>query len=172
VVKRIRQLWREKRWFRWTVEILVILGVYLAIRAWQTSGTVEGPAPALAAAAIDGEAIDLGELRGEPVMVHFWATWCGVCRAEEHNVKAVSEDHRVVTVATQSGSPAELGEYAREAGLEAPIVPDPTGRLAQAWGVRSMPTSFIVDPDGTIRYVEVGYTTEIGMRARLWLAGL
>jgi alkyl hydroperoxide reductase subunit AhpC len=51
-----------------------------------------------------------------------------------------------------------------------PIVLDPDGRLARAWGVRSLPTSFVVDREGEIRTVEVGYTTELGLRARLWLA--
>lgn len=171
-MERIRRLWREKRWLRWTVEGLLVLAVYLGIRAWQTRGAADGPAPELVATTIEGERIALSELADGPVMVHFWATWCGVCRAEEHNVRAVSEDHTVVTVATRSGSPADLAEYARDNGLEAPIVSDPTGQLAAAWGVSSLPTSFIVDPDGDIRHVEVGYTTEIGMRVRLWLAGL
>lgn len=150
---------------------MVVL-LFVGVHTWQTRGTAEGPAPQLVGTTIAGEPVALSELRGEPLMVHFWATWCGVCRAEEHNVKAVSEDHRVITVATRSGSPAELSAYAREAGLEAPILSDPTGGLAAAWGVRSLPTSFIIDADGAIRHVQVGYTTELGMRARLWLAGL
>ncbi len=167
---RLRTLWRENKWVRRTVEALIIVAAFLAVRAWQTHGTAEGRAPALTATTLSGEAVSLAALRGEPVLVHFWATWCGVCEAEEGNVVSVAEDHRVVTVATRSGGPAEVGAYVREHGFDAPVVLDPDGRLAAAWGVRSLPTSFVLDPDGTIRHVEVGYTTELGMRARLWLA--
>lgn len=150
----------------------MVLGVFVAIRAWQSRGTADGPAPAFAATTLGGDAISLAALEGEPVLVHFWASWCGVCRAEEGNVEAVAGDHRVVTVATRSGGVEEVSSYVREHGLEAPVVLDPAGRLAAEWGVRSLPTSFVLDPQGRIRHVEVGYTTELGLRARLWLAGL
>ena len=50
------------------------------------------------------------------------------------------------------------------------MVNDPDGRLAGAWGVHAVPATFIVDTNGEIRFVEVGYTTGLGLRLRLWLA--
>jgi thiol-disulfide isomerase/thioredoxin len=166
----LRRLWRDNRWFRWASQVLLVLGVYLGVRAWQTRGTAGGLAPTLEGTTLDGEAVSLAALRGQPVMVHFWATWCGVCRVEEGNIEAVAADHRVLTVATRSGAPGEVDAYRRERGLSAPVILDPDGRLAAEWGVRSLPTSFVLDSDGRIRHVEVGYTTELGLRARLWLA--
>lgn len=171
-MKRLRELYREKRWFRWSVEGAIVLIVLLGIRAWQTRDTIAGPAPGLEGSTLAGEAISLAAMRGEPVLVHFWATWCGVCRAEEGNVVSVAQDHRVVTVATQSGGPEEVSRYAREEGFDAEVLLDPSGAIAAQWGVRSLPTSFFVSPDGEIESVEVGYTTELGMRARLFFAGL
>lgn len=60
----------------------------------------------------------------------------------------------------------------REHELDFPVVNDPDGSIARAWGVHAVPASFILSPDGQIRFVEVGYTTGIGIRLRLWLAGI
>jgi thioredoxin-related protein len=51
------------------------------------------------------------------------------------------------------------------------VINDPDGALAAAWGVRGVPTFFVVDSQGMIRFREVGYTTGLGLRWRLWLVG-
>jgi thiol-disulfide isomerase/thioredoxin len=102
-------------------------------------------------------------------MVHFWASWCGVCDMMEANVGSVSEDYPVVTVASWSERDGALRKRAEQ--WSAPVVVDPEGRLARAFGVSSVPTTFVLDADGRIQHTEVGYTTELGLRARLWLAG-
>jgi peroxiredoxin len=153
-------------------QILIVVVAVLAIRAYQTRNTARGEAPALAARTIEDEAVDLAALRGEPVIVHFFATWCGVCKAEEHNIKAVAEDHPMIAIATQSGGVPAVAQYADENGLAMPLLIDPQGQLADEWGVGSFPTTFVIDPDGRIASVEVGYTTELGLRGRLAWAGL
>jgi hypothetical protein len=54
--------------------------------------------------------------------------------------------------------------------MELPVISDPQGGIANTWGVKGVPTTFILDGEGKIRFVEVGYTTGLGLRARLWLA--
>lgn len=144
--------------------------IILAFRAWQTRDAPDGPAPELSGRSVDGAELALARPPGEPVLVHFWATWCGVCRAEQGTIDALAADHRVITVASQSGGADQVGGYLRDEGLAFPVVLDPRGELAQRWGVRAFPTSFVIAPDGTVRSVEVGYTTSLGLRARLWLA--
>ena len=105
-------------------------------------------------------------------MLHFWATWCGVCKAEQHNVVALARDHRVIAVASSSGTPEAVQTYARQSGFDVPIAIDPNGALARKFGVGAFPTSFFIDADGQITAVETGYTTELGMRLRMWWAAL
>lgn len=161
---------RRRRYSRWVIEAAIVLALFLAIRAWQQRGTADGPAPALVAPALDGSTVSLAEMRGAPVLVHFWASWCGVCRAMEGNVAGVADDHRVVAVASSSGDLDQVRAWMREHDLDLPVVVDEDGRLARAWGVSAFPTSYVVDGGGKIASTEVGYTTELGLRARLWLA--
>ncbi len=148
--------------------LLLILGV----RAWQQSGVASGPAPVLTGVMLDGKPVALTAFAGRPVLVHFWATWCPICRAEQGSIEALARDTAVITVAMQSGDRNAVVQHLRNEALSFPVLNDPDGAIATQWGVRAVPASFIVDGAGQIRYVEVGYTTGIGLRLRLWLAGL
>lgn len=160
----------SQRYRRWLLEALILIGVLVAVHAWQTRNTAHGVAPALDGVDLDGTAVSLAALRGQPVLVHFWATWCPVCRAEQDNIAGIAADHPVLSVVLEDTGTAELQEYMRKANLDFPVLRDPDGVLAARYGVRGVPASFIVDADGTIRFTEVGYTTEAGLRLRLWLA--
>lgn len=163
--------WTDRsRWWPNVRGALIVLAVYVVMHAWQTRDLSEGAAPALEGVSVDADPVSLAKLRGEPVLVHFWATWCGVCRAMEHNIVAVNESVPVITVASLSGSEQEVAAFATEHGATFPILNDPSGALAKRYGVSAFPSTFIVDGDGNIRHAEVGYTTELGMRARMWLA--
>ena len=134
-------------------------------------GTAEGLAPAIAGRSVQdpGQELSLAALRGRPTLVYFWATWCGVCEHVDPNVASVARDHQVLTVAVNSGRPSAIAAWMQERGLEMPTVGDPSGVLARAYGVRAFPTSFWVDGEGQIQNREVGYTSTLGLRVRLWL---
>ncbi len=149
---------------------MILLVVFLGVRAWTQRGVVEGAAPPLAGRLLDGGRASLAALRGRPVLVHFWATWCPVCRLEQSSVQALADaGYAVLGVAMQSGGRTEVRAFLREQGLSFPVLVDAHGALARRFGVRGVPTSFVVGPQGRIRFVEVGYTSELGLRARLWL---
>jgi thiol-disulfide isomerase/thioredoxin len=162
----------KRRWLRRAAEAIVVLVLILGIRAWQQSGTASGPAPALAGELLDGKPVALAAFAGRPVLVHFWATWCPICRAEQGSIDALARDVPVITVAMQSGSREEVIQFLRKEALSFPVLNDPDGVIAARWGVRAVPASFIVDGAGQIRFLEIGYSTGVGLRLRLWLAGL
>jgi len=162
----------KRRWLRRAAEAVVVLALILGIRAWQQSGIASGPAPALAGVLLDGQPVALAAFAGRPVLVHFWASWCPICRAEQGSIDALARDVPVITVAMQSGGREAVAQYLRKEAVRFPVLNDPDGVLAAQWGVRAVPASFIVDGNGQIRFVEVGYTTGVGLRLRLWLAGL
>lgn len=162
----------RRRWLRWSAEALVVLLLFVGVRAWQHSGTARGLAPPLAGTLLDGGPHALAAATGRPVLVHFWATWCAVCRAEQGSIDAIAREQPIVTVAMHSGSDADVRRYLQKESLGLPVLNDPDGAVAAQWGVRAVPASFVVDAQGQVRFLEVGYTTGPGLRLRLWWAGL
>lgn len=102
--------------------------------------------------------------------MHFWATWCPVCRLGDGAIDAIARDHRVVSIALQSGDAAEIRHYMATEGLDFTVLPDETGTLASRWGVPGVPATFVLDPTGRIAFSTMGFSTEWGLRARLWAA--
>lgn len=158
------------RWRRRLIEALVLVAVLSGVHFYQTRATIGGLAPSLAGTGLHGGPLGLEALRGRAVLVHFWATWCPVCRLEEDSIQAIAADWPVLSVALEDTPVEALDAYMRKEGLDFPVLRDVDGVLAARYGVRGVPTSFIVDPAGQIRFTEVGYTTGWGLRFRLWWA--
>ena len=159
-----------KRWQRRLLEAALILGVIFGAQYWQTRGLPEGIAPPLVGVLTDGQTIKVGA-GDTATLVAFWATWCPVCKAEEGNIVAVAKEHRVIPVAMQSGDAATVLKHLKERGIDLPQLIDADGRHALNWRVRGVPTHFVVDANGVIRFRVVGYATTWGLKARLWWAG-
>jgi thiol-disulfide isomerase/thioredoxin len=169
-----------KRWQRWLLEATLILAVILGAQYWQTRGLPEGAAPPLEGVLTDGQTIKVpggtqsagagDTANGAPTLVAFWATWCPVCTAEEDNIVSVAKDHRVISVAMQSGDAATVVKHLKERGIALPALVDADGRHATNWRVRGVPTHFVVDGAGNIRFRVVGYATTWGLKARMWWA--
>lgn len=169
-VERIKVKPKRRRWRRLLVEIALFLAVFLGIQWWQARSVVRGAAPPLEGTGLGGERLSLEALRGRPALVHFWATWCSVCRAEEGTIAGLAREVPMVTVASSSGEADAVRRYLAERKIELPVIVDPEGTIAARFGVRAFPTSIVVDPRGEISASAVGYTTGIGLRARLWMA--
>jgi len=107
--------------------------------------------------------------KNRPVMIHFWATWCPACRMEAANIERLSHTYEVVTVAVNSGDESALKSYLKKRGLTFRVVNDATGEIAERFGVKAFPTTFIYDRKGMVAFTEVGYTTTAGLMARMAL---
>ena len=162
------------RWRGWLGNAALVLGVLLAAHLWQTRAVPSGPAPPLTAPTVDGRPLSLTQWRaahpGQPVALHFWAEWCPICKLEEHSIGRVAADAPVLGVAMQSGDGAQVARVMAQRGLHWPTLIDADGQQARAWGVRAVPAFIVIAPDGRISSASVGYTSELGMRARLWWA--
>ena len=116
--------------------------------------------PALTMRDLDGRTITTDDLRGKVTLVNFWATWCGPCRAEIPDLiqlQARYPDHlQVIGVSADEGPVLVVEDFATQFGINYPIVMS-TPELNRAFpGVRALPTSFIVDPEGRVVRTHVG----------------
>jgi thiol-disulfide isomerase/thioredoxin len=102
-------------------------------------------------------------------VVHFWATWCPVCKAEASNIAYIAKHYKVKTVAVKSGDANAIKEYLQQNGVDFSFVVDRSGALAEHYGIEVFPTT-VVCSKKKVAFVEVGYSSTLGMLLRLWMS--
>ena len=119
-----------------------------------------GPAPALALKDIEGATHRLADYRGKVVLINFWATWCAPCRDEMPSIQRLKDKlsgRPLVVLAFNLDEPeSRIRKFLAQMKLDFPILLDPERKTARAWQARILPASFVVGPDGKIRYSLVG----------------
>ena len=105
--------------------------------------------------------------KGKPIVIHFWATWCKVCKLEAQNIETLSKQYEVLTIAVNSGENDKVEAYLKERGLTFKVLNDVEGTWAKQFKVEVFPTTFIYDGTGELKFTEVGYTTTAGLLARM-----
>src|SRR3954470_6853388 len=157
---------------RWMVLACAALTVGAA-HAQSLKPWTGGATPPLELADPDGKLHRLADYRGKTVLVNFWATWCAPCRAEMPSMERLRREmdgRPFVILAVNVGEGPRLArEFAEQLSLEFPILLDRQSRVARAWRVRLLPASYIVGPDGTIRYSVLGEVDWASAEVRRYL---
>lgn len=162
---------RRSRWLGLLRDVGIGLALVIAIQWWRGRGVATEGLPEVTLTLLDGSSVALAGPRERPLLLQMEASWCGVCRMEDATIRSLAEGHDVLVVASQSGSAAAVQRFAEEHDLDhLRIAVDRDGRLAERLGVSAFPTTIFVDRDGHVSDAEVGYTSWLGMRARLALA--
>lgn len=106
----------------------------------------------------------------QPILVYVWATWCAVCKITTPSVAALAgEGIPVQTVALRSGSENQLRQLQAARGWPFATLADPDGRLAAQWDIAVTPT-FLVVYRAKVIFSTSGWTSQTGLRLRLWAA--
>jgi peroxiredoxin len=133
----------------------------------ESAVTAGREAPGFVLQGIDGLEYRLADYRGKTVVLNFWASWCPPCKAELPELKAFYKDLNsdeavllAVNLYTTERDPSALPAFIEEEGMSFPVPLDVTGQTAEAYNVRSIPTTVIINGEGVITAVKNGAVTE------------
>lgn len=132
---------------------------------------VEGTAPPFKATALDGSEVAINAAMDKKIyVINFWATWCPPCRAEmpELNEFAKKHEGEVTFYAVNLQEPKDaVDKFLKDNGYTMPVLLDLKGEAAEVYKVRAIPTTYVVDKDGTILLKKIGGTTAAELETAL-----
>lgn len=133
-------------------------------------GSGREPAPAFTLLTLEGDSLSLDSLRGQVVLVNFWASWCPPCRIEMPGFERVYRARRddgfvIVGIATDRHAEDQIREFVAEHGITYPIALGTMQVVRDYGGVSALPESFLIDRQGRIRHRVIGYFAEPALRA-------
>jgi cytochrome c biogenesis protein CcmG, thiol:disulfide interchange protein DsbE len=159
------------RWKFFSIFILLVSASWIWVSKAPPGSTTDGDipvprqgfkAPDFTLQTLDGKTITLSSLRGKPVLLNLWASWCPPCKSEMPDFEKVYNDYKnqgftiLAVNATNQDTLSNASEFVRQNQLTFPILLDSDGRVSQIYQLRSLPTSFFIDKNGVIRDVVVG----------------
>ena len=125
------------------------------------AGELSGPAPDVTLKSTDGKNIRLADLKGNVVMVNFWASWCGPCRQEMPLLEKMYNDYKdagfVLLGVNVDAEAEDRDKFLKETTVTFPILDDSDNTATEEFGVEAMPSSYFVDKDGNLAYLHKGY---------------
>lgn len=140
----------------------ILVALTISILPWSSyAGEVSGPAADFTLKSRSGKNIKLSELRGEVVMINFWASWCGPCRQEMPLLDALYKKYRdygftllgVNVDENQAAADKLLGTIP----VTFPVLYDATNSVSELYDIDAMPSTILIDRDGNMRYLHRGY---------------
>ena len=139
--------------------VLVLGGLLVAFAA--VADTAKGPAPAFSLHSRDGDQVSLASLKGDVVMINFWATWCGPCREEMPKLEAIYQRYNnlgfTLLGVNVEDNPTGAAKFLKETPVSFPILFDPKSTVSKLYHVEAMPSTVLVGRDGTMRFIHHGY---------------
>ncbi len=109
---------------------------------------------------LDGDSIELAQLRGRWVFLHFWASWCGPCRKEMPTINQLASkldaDEISILMVNTAENEDTIFSFLGEISMDLPVYMDRSGEVTEVWKPRGLPTSFLIDPAGQVRYQAIG----------------
>ena len=141
--------------------LVLTLLLSLALVGPAGAAKVSGPAPDFTLKSLDGKNIKLSELRGNVVLINFWASWCAPCRQEMPLLNKIHNKYAplgfTVLGVNVEEQVANARGFIRDFPVDFPILLDSSNQVSKLYKVIAMPTTVVVDRDGNMRFLHQGY---------------
>ncbi len=171
----VKAAWKALRanyWGSLAFDVALIIVAFTLVHAWQIRNLPDDErTPPLELAWLDDMQADSVLQPGETGVVYFFAPWCSVCRHSIGNLNELVASGKLPwarTVALDYGSLDEVRRFIRDTGVDLPVLLGGP-QTSSDWQIQAFPTYFVVNGDGQIVSRSVGYSTSIGLQARVWM---
>jgi cytochrome c biogenesis protein CcmG/thiol:disulfide interchange protein DsbE len=159
---------RPRAWLVWGLLAALVVATACAPA---TVARVGSPAPDFTLPSVDGPPVRLADLKGRPVFVNFWATWCAPCREEMPAMQALYERYRdqglVLLAVNMEEDEARVRRWIEQGGYTFTFLLDSDGQLVKRYNVNAAPTSYFIDRDGVIRDLKLGAISPAEMETKV-----
>lgn len=175
MMEKLKSRWKALRgnfWGSLAVDAALIITAFVLISMWQTRNLPDDDhTPPLELAWLDDMRADSVMVPGQVGVVYFFAPWCFYCRSSIDNLDELVSSGKLDwarVVALEYENLDEVREFIKETGVHLPVLLGGS-KTTSDWKIRGFPTYFVIDGDGQIVSRSVGYSTKIGLQARVWM---
>jgi len=176
VINKFKSAWKALRGHFWgslAVDVVLIISAFFLIHMWQTRDLPDDEhTPPLELAWLDDRRAESVMVSGQVGVVYFFAPWCFYCRHSIDNLDELVSTDKLAwarLVALEYGSLDEVREFISETSVNLPVLLGGQ-QTSNDWQIRAFPTYFVIDSEGNIVSRSVGYSTKIGIQARIWMS--
>ena len=140
---------------------IMMLALCIGFTSTVSAQATKNIAPDFTLKSQTGKNLKLSELRGKVIMINFWASWCGPCRQEMPVLDQLYKHYRpldfTVLGVNVEQNPDDAKSLLKDVSVSFPILFDKENKVSKLYNIKGMPSTVLVDRDGNVRYVHIGY---------------